>query len=327
MFFHKLYGLLLASDEPLPGLPILSDVGVPDLQIRVKLGSAPLSRITSESETVYMSRMIAEDGTPLLQIVLCRGNHVGLLYSDETHFLLDRRGREVLADRPERLTLEDIAPYILGPVLGIVLRLRGIVPLHASAVSISDHAIALVGPAGAGKSTTAAAFAKDGYRVISDDVVTPREEGSRFVIPPGYPRVNLWAESVREIWGNSEALPLISPSWDKRFMPLDLDDKFETRTLPLGGIYVFQKRAPGLSAPRVEQLTGTDAFLALLGNTYMNYLPDVQGRRREFELLARIALQIPIRRVQAADLNMLPKLCATIAADVEELLAPGRIES
>ena len=42
--------------------------------------------------------------------------------------------------------------------MGFVMLLRGIVCLHASAIAIDDEAIALLGPAGSGKSTTAAAF-------------------------------------------------------------------------------------------------------------------------------------------------------------------------
>ena len=49
----------------------------------------------------------------------------------------------------------------LGPVFAFVLRLRGAVTFHASAVRIGD-AVAFLGPQGAGKSTTAAALALRG---------------------------------------------------------------------------------------------------------------------------------------------------------------------
>ena len=71
----------------------------------------------------------------------------------------------------EPLTYADAAVYLLGPVLGFVMRLRGIVPLHASAVMIGTGATVFVGDAGAGKSTTAGAFAALGYGVLSDDLL------------------------------------------------------------------------------------------------------------------------------------------------------------
>lgn len=329
MVFHRLYGLLVETNKAIPGVPVLSaSEGVIDVRIRLRPKASPLSTSSLPQEAFYVSRMKDENGNPVLRaVLLADARHLALIYSDGTRFALECRGNEVFADWPDPLTLEDAAPYLVGPVLGVILRLRGMFPLHASAVSIGDQAIALVGPAGAGKSTTAAAFARCGYRVISDDVVALAPEGRRFGIPPGYPRVNLWIESVRAMFGSGVSLPLISPGWDKLFMALDPHTQFETRSLPLGGIYVLQNRATGISGPVVERLTGAEAFFALLGNTYMNYLPDTEGRRREFELLGRVVSEVPIRRLQApADLSMVNDVCATIAADMENVLTAGPLE-
>jgi hypothetical protein len=321
--FHSLYGLRLSANIAVPGLPVLTNLdGVADIRIWLGEKASPITSAISPSDIFYVSRAKDTNGEPILQAAaVAGGSYVALLYSDGTRFALERNGREVFADWPDPLTLEDSSPCLIGPVLGVVLRLRGIFPLHASAVSIDDHAIALMGPAGAGKSTTAGAFARCGHRVISDDVVALRQDGSRFVIPPGYPRLNLWAESVHAIFGAKATLPLISPSWDKHFMPLDQESQFETRSLPLGAIYVLQEREAGLAAPIVEKVTGAEAFVAVLRNTYMNHLPDQKMRCREFEVLTRVLAQVPVRRVRAAaDPSMLFDLCETIAADARTLL-------
>ena len=108
-------------------------------------------------------------------------------------------GSEVWADGPENYALEDTATYLVGPVMGFVLRLRGSLPLHACSVAIGDKAIALMGPQGAGKSTAAAAFARLGYSVISEDVTALSESGGRYMVQPGYTRVNLWPESAEAL--------------------------------------------------------------------------------------------------------------------------------
>ena len=54
------------------------------------------------------------------------------------------------------------------------LRLRGVPALHASAVAVGGAALAVVGSAGAGKSTTAAARAARGHAVVADDVLALR---------------------------------------------------------------------------------------------------------------------------------------------------------
>ncbi len=323
MVFHTIYGLALATDTAIPGLPVLSsEAQTADVQIHLKLEIPSLSICRGASESIYVSSTKDENGNPILRLeFLDGGEHLALLYHDGTRFAVERRGDEVSVDWPDSLTLEDTAPYVVGPVLGLILRLRGMVPLHASAVAIADHAIAFAGPGGAGKSTIAAALARSGYRVVSDDVVVLNEKEHSFTIPPGYPRVNLWAESAEAIMQGSGALPLISAGWDKHFYPLDTHTQFETRSLPLGAVYILQGRRHDLTAPLIENLTGTAAFVALLGNTYMNYLPDPDKRRREFELLGRVVARVPIRTIQVpADLSTLLELGRTVATDVENLL-------
>ena len=312
------YGLRLASNMALPGLPPLSGTdGTADIQVRLRERGFPVSASHSPCEPYYVSPQRGENGEPVLHAaVLAEGRYLALHYVDGAHFILERNGLKVWADWPDQLTLEDACTYLFGPVLGLVLHLRGVLPLHASAVSIDGHAIALMGPAGAGKSTTAAGFARLGYRVITDDVVALAERGGHFVIPPGYPRVNLWAESVRALFGAEDILPLISSTWDKRFMPLNQESQFEKSSRPLGAVYVLRKREPGLATPAIEELTPTEAFMGLLGNTYMSHLPDRNIFRREFEVLGRIVSQVPIRCVRPpADLNSLSSLCQAIAAD------------
>ncbi len=323
MAFHFVYGLRLSANIAIPGLPILTSLdGLAEVQIRLKETAPRETSTVSSSEIFYVSRtMDAANGVPdLWAAQVADGGYFVLQYSDGTRFTVERSGKEVFADWPDRFTVEDISPYLLGPILGFILRLRGTIPLHASAVSIAGHAIALMGPAGAGKSTTAGGFARRGYRVISDDVVALNDNGAKFLIPPGYPRVNLWAESVQALFGASDSLPFISPDWDKQFMPLDQETQFETGALPLGAIYVLQRREEGLAAPVLGNLGGPEAFLALLGNTYMNYIPDPQLRRLEFEVIQRVLGHVPIRTIRAAtDASMLFDLCETIGADAKEL--------
>ena len=118
--------------------------------------------------------------------------------------------------------------------------MRGVVPLHASAVAVANHAVALVGAPGAGKSTTAAAFAQRGFPVLSDDLAALTERENQFFVQPGYPRVNLWPDSVSALFGSHDALPPITPTWEKRYMALDRDGRhFETNPLATGGDLCF----------------------------------------------------------------------------------------
>jgi hypothetical protein len=254
--------------------------------------------------------------------VLPGGEYVGFFYGDGARFAVELRGREVWADWPENYSLEDACTYLLGPVMGFVLRLRGIVSLHASGVAIGDRAIAIAGIPGAGKSTTAAAFASTGFPVLSDDLVALADKGAQFFVQPGYPRVNLWPDSVRRLFGSEDALPRITPTWEKRYLPLGGNGHhFASTPLPLGAIYILDSRNAALTTPVLEDVSGEAAFMALVANTYVNYLLDRDMRRTEFEILGRVASEIPIRRVRPpGESSTISNLCEAIAADAKRVM-------
>jgi hypothetical protein len=234
---------------------------------------------------------------------------------------VERQGRAIWADWPENYTLEDACTYLLGPVMGFVLRLRGTTCLHASAVVLGDEAIAFVGLAGAGKSTLAAAFARKGFPVLSDDVVALVDQGNRFLILPGYPRVNLWPDSVRALFDSENALPQITPTWDKRYLALD-GSRFAMEPLPLMAIYLLGERDAVLSDPVVEEVAGREAFMALVTNTYVNYLLDRRMRSQEFDVLGRVISNVAIRCVRpTSSSRALPELCEAIITDATRLAA------
>ena len=215
-----------------------------------------------------------------------------------SEFFVDRQGRAVWATWPDSLTLEDAAIYLLGPVLGLVLRLADITCLHASAVTVGDRAIAFVGPPNAGKSTTAAAFARMDHPVLTDDIVAlapNRDEIPRVL--PAYPHLRLWPDSVALLYGSEEALPRLTPTWDKRALDLTQNGyRFEQRTLPLAAIYVLAGRSPD-AEPSIQELRGRECLLTLLANTYVGYLLDAAMRAQEFEALGQLVRSVPVRRV------------------------------
>lgn len=108
-----------------------------------------------------------------------------LAYSDGTRFVVDGSEKRVWGTFRSPLTAEDLATYFLEPVFGFLLRMRHITSLHASCVEISDHAIALCGEAGSGKSTTAAALALRGFPVLSEDIVPLSMASGAFRVVPG----------------------------------------------------------------------------------------------------------------------------------------------
>lgn len=201
-------------------------------------------------ETLYRSPYLDETGEPILTIHRAAGNGFQFCYRDGTRFYVNAGGSEVFAAWPDALTFEDALAYLYGPILGFVLRLRGTVTLHASGVVVDGRGIALIGPPGAGKSTTAAAFARAGYRVLTDDVFALIDQHDRFSVQPAYPGIRLWPESVESLWGSPDALPKMTPTWEKRYLDLPQNGyEFDTRPVPLAAIYVIGERSAAANAP------------------------------------------------------------------------------
>ena len=246
--------------------------------------------------------------------------YLRLAYFDGTQFWLDREGTEVWATWPENLQIEDTATYLLGPVLGILLRLRGVTCLHASAVAFGETAVAFVGSEGAGKSTTAAALAQHGHAILSDDVVALAEHDGSFFVHPAYPYLCLWPESVESLYGSPDALPQFSANYEKRFLSLGTQElRFAERALPLAAIYILGDRRSD-PAPLVEELAPQKAFLALVANTFATNTLDSGMRAKEFEILARLAPSVPIRALCAhQDASRLPELCALLDEEAQKL--------
>ena len=322
---HFAYGLRVAANLPIPSLPLRSYTEIPDVQVCLGDRSVSPIRTAKLLELFYTSPACAAGEEPCLRVARdSGGKYFVFFYRDGARFAVERHGREVWADWPENYTLEDACTYLLGSVMGFVLRLRGITCLHASAIAAGDYAVAFVGSPGTGKSTLAAALAQKGFPVLSDDIVALTEEEAGFYVQPGYPRLNLWPDSVRLLFGHEDALPSITPTWDKRYLGLDEDGedsrRFARQPLPLRAIYFLDAREAALSDPAVKEVAGREAFMALVANTYLNYLLDPEMRSREFDVLARVAVSIPMRRVRSgANLTALASLCETIVADAARL--------
>jgi hypothetical protein len=285
---------------------------------RIWFDSTPVSRNQCTPHAPWYVSAEQDGDRPALQAsTLAAGRYFKLSYGDGTAFIVDRPGTEIWATWPDPLTLEDTATYLLGPVLGFVLRLRGVTCLHGSAFVVNRRAIALIGPPQAGKSTTAAAFSRMGHPIMADDIVALSERNGVLYVAPTYPQLRLWPDSVAMLYGSADALPRLTPTWDKRGLDLTQSGyRFQRRPLPLSAVYVLGDRS-GDGEPAVERLSGRENLMALVANTYVGYLLDAVMRREEFETLARLAASVPVRRiVPSADPSHLSKLCARILDDV-----------
>jgi hypothetical protein len=194
-------------------------------------------------------------GRPLLRWhAFGQGRH-SLQYADDCRFFLELEARTLWARWPSTLTDEDAATYLFGPVLSFFLRLSGKVSLHASVVMIGGRCVAFAGPAGSGKSTLAAALAALGQPVLTEDVACLDETEEGFSVRPGYPLIRLWQSAEHLLPRRETALPLLTPNWDKRYLPLD-GGRHHHESAPLAAIYLLQAREAMAAPARVAPVGG-----------------------------------------------------------------------
>jgi hypothetical protein len=311
---HRLYGFLVETDRPIPGLATVDDEGAPEL--RIWMGRVPEEVFPSAAEEPwYVSPRMTPAEEPTVVVHRREDGAFRLRYADGCEYHVDAAGARVACTWPPHLTVEDAATYLLGPVFGLVLRLRGIPSLHASAVAVDGIAVALVGAAGTGKSTTTAALAARGHALLADDVLALRAGEDGILAQPAYPHVRLWPDIVPALLGPDAELPPLTPNWDKR--GLRLDEAFHPHPLPLGAVYVLCGREAGANAPRLEPMGAMEAVLALVANGYVGWFPDRAAQARELEVLGRVGRAVPVAwAIPSADPARLGELCGMIEADV-----------
>ena len=323
---YRIYGLNLSSDSLIPGLQeetnfsAATDVCVelcaePDwVRDALQLPSSVLQYIAACPETKDPAFVLTSLG---------ERQFFQLAYSDGTRFVANGEATKIWGTAGNSQTVDDLATYFLGPVMGFILRRRGIMALHASALCIDGKAIVLAGEAGSGKSTTAAALALRGASVLCEDIAAIEERDENFTVEAGHTRVCLWPESVEMLMGRPDALPLLAPNWEKCYLPLDGGRaSLERQSQPLAAIYVLSPREAATDAPRIEEVSGHEVLLDLVQNTYMNWILDRSQRAAEFEVLARLVSRIPVRRVVPhRDPARIGALCDLILSDARRLLA------
>lgn len=329
-FEYSILGVALRANLAIPGLAEQVSHSLPCIDVR--LGESPFrgdeAVLADSAQPIYASCYTIESGEPIFRMwKVADGAYRYIQYHDGMEFWFDRECTRIWCRWTHPLNLEDAGSYLLGPILGLLLRLRGVTCLHGSAVDIGGRAIAFVGPPGVGKSTTAAALGERGCEVISDDVIALSEQqtgkanrdGTRnrlHVIPAG-PYLSLWPESVTMLYGSPEAAPCFSSNWEKRRLgDQGAKVRFANRSLPLGIVYILDARGPE-PAPYIEGLDPQAALIGLVGNTCATDIIDAELRAKEFGVLGRLVAGTPVRRVRPhQDPSRLDALCDVILQNV-----------
>lgn len=275
---YGVYGLRLDSDRPLRAGLRPPRAGLP--VVRLRFGDFEED---PAGEVLYESSGRNPRGLPYLSVRRSGPEELRLRHEGGT-------GRCEFAVRPDSIAVHsqgippgDVEAYLLGPVLGCLLRLRGGVVLHACVVDTGDGAVVLTGPKGAGKSTLAAAL---GLPVLSDDLAPIAWRDGRPWVEPGYPRLRLW-DDTRAVLAAGPACPRVLAGMDKYMVPVE---RFRPDPLPLRAILQL---ADG-PEPAVEEVGEARGVAVLMGALYAPYL---RSASRDLPAVVDLARRCPVSRL------------------------------
>ncbi|WP_263784459.1 hypothetical protein [Salinibacter grassmerensis] len=299
------------------GINISSDVRIPELNAKrkgpihaeIKYGSMESPSLPDRK---YSSK-VTREGEGFLCYIKSIG---GVKVCDDRRIIVS----------PEKGAEEKGFRFLVsGIAIGLLLHLRGLVTLHASAVVIEGRAVAFVGRSGMGKSTTAAALHSRGHPIITDDLLVLDTTGGSVQAYPGFPHLKLTPESiVKSVNKDPDRIPKIDPGGPKH--SFEAEKNFVDEPLPLQCMYVLdykedENRPNGFSAPFSEAITGKDACIELVRNSYVGrLLPEEAVTPHHLKRSAEIAQSVPVRRLRRE--KSLSAL-SSLAAFIEQEHAPN----
>lgn len=277
LLYHA-FGLNIKSDIHLPELLSLANLAV---DIDVEIEKKDLDYYKKELESNPFQHYVIKDE------VMFNVPNIANFYI--------KNGKRITVSPLAEVDEDVLRLYILGTCMGSILMQRKILPLHGSAIEIAGKVYAIVGDSGAGKSTLASAFLKQGYKLVSDDVIaiTLSNENPVPQIAPAYPQQKLWQKSLNMFGMEKSNYRSIYGRENKYCVPVK--ESFVEGSLPLAGVFELVTSEDGANLDPLEKL---ECIHTLIKNTYRNFLiPRLELTEWHFQTSTSLLKYIDVYRL------------------------------
>ncbi|QNU03893.1 aldolase [Peribacillus butanolivorans] len=255
-YFYKAFGLKILSEILLPELTGVSDEE--SVEVEIKMGN-----LSSEWNNLKEGQ----------RKIIVSGNIVMFQIPNLATFCIEE-GKSIIVSPKNGFDIDKIRLYLLGTCMGALLIQRRKLPLHGSSVAIDGKAYAFVGQSGVGKSTLASAFIRNGYQLLSDDVIAiSLSEGNIPMVEPSYPQQKLWEDSLNNFGMETAHYRPLFERETKYSVPLH--SQYYNEPLPLAGVFELSKE--DCKSIELKPITGLDQFRTLLKQTFRSSLIERMG--------------------------------------------------
>lgn len=183
-----------------------------------------------------------------------------------------------------------IAHLLLDHAIPRFLSLQtGYLVLHACAVLVDGHAMAILGHSGTGKSTLATYLASNGLPLVTDDCLVLRwDDGAgHWLAEPGYRSVRLWSDSSEALGIGNDALTEFAHYTEKKRTSSLVNMHHAVDQRLLKACFVLAQPTES-GQPVIEPMSPAEGFQALLGADFRLDPDNPELNSREFAALADV---------------------------------------
>jgi hypothetical protein len=289
----RAFGVNFEGDFKVAGVPPAPRARA-DTPTRLEQASSEdFDRAWSAARARRLEEALGRDGS--VRFAIDHDDRLGyrLTTAEWGDYLVSADGRRVRCAGPLAEPSWPRQRYLASRVLPLAATIREREVFHASAVSLEDAAIAMVGPRHAGKTSLAVHLVLQGATLLTDDLLALEARQGRVWAHPGTTTVGIRQAEYRLIGARKRGrLGRFFESQTKHFAEVEREE----RELPLEIVFYLDRR-PEISDLAIDELGHPDPRL-LLASSFFNGIVDTPGRlRTQLELSSRLSRGATLCRV------------------------------
>ncbi len=249
-------------------------------------------------------------------------------FFESFEYWISKNGRQVFcrnirSRKKKSGSAPDLAPIIFlqTNILSFSLLGIGFETFHASAVVIDGKAVAFLGESGYGKSTLAASFLRNGFSLLTDDVLAVHQKRGKFLTASGASQIKLLPQAAKSILPDAPTALAMNPVSHKLILRL-AHEKLEPAPCEVGAFYILWPRfKTARSEIRIQKLKFRDAVISIIKSSH-NLIVQKKGRlQKQMAVTSDLAKRVPVRAISyPRDFRRIPYLREKILKDLRRIL-------
>ncbi len=253
-------------------------------------------------------RWLSESGETLVQFFRSDDGFI-VRFIDQADFAITTDCSSIVCRPTPEATPTAIAELFQNQVMPMILGHGGEIVIHASGVATQFGVLAFAGPTCRGKSTLAAALARRGFPLLTDDGLILNRFGDEYLVRPNMPGLRLRADSEAALFGLQGDARHDGPG-KRRIAARDMVP-FQQSPMRLGAIHLLGTGA--VDTVEIAPIGEAEALSSLMNCCFILDAEDKHRLRAHFDRLADLVREVPCFSLDyPRDYAYLPEVAAAI---------------